>query len=184
MTSITRERLLLAGSAGLTSYVFFGVLADQQRGVIPLITGRVGRPVHCSPVTQVGFFANYLPRAGTPIIACSYLSVILSFTSAYTHPNQLIRRLSFVSGLAAFLLAPLTFGQGITKINSELFSIYRSSQKNIEDKQDRIEMLIKLWEKKHINRYLSYAGAWIFAFAALVLDGQGAIGEVKRVVLP
>ena len=107
----------------------------------------------------------------TPVIIASYSSAIISFCTAYAHPHQLIRRLAFASGIFSLILAPLTFGQGITKINSELFSISKMNDGQIEEKGDRVDGLLKTWEKKHFWRFISYGGSWLAAFAALVLDG-------------
>ena len=84
--------------------------------------------------------------------------------------SLLIRQLCIAAGISGLLLTPLTFGQGILKINSESFAISKSGDTQIEEKRGRIDSLVKLWEKKHLWRFISYTGAWVFSFAALVLD--------------
>ena len=97
--------------------------------------------------------------------------MILAVYTAYTHPTQLIRRLAFTSAIASLLLAPLTLGQGLLKINSEMLAISKLGDRQIEDKAARIDELVKTWEKKHLRRFIGYTGAWVASFAALVLDG-------------
>ncbi|ORX36327.1 hypothetical protein BD324DRAFT_628298 [Kockovaella imperatae] len=164
------HKTILAITSATTSYIFFGALADQQRGIVPLATGRIKNTAGLTPANRVGLFASFLPRAAIPIVLIANISIIMAFTTSYYHPDRIIRQIAFTSAGFLLLLAPLTLGQHLPAINSQLLAFSRAGPKEIEAKGELINQLIITWERKHLWRFISYVGAWACSIAALSID--------------
>jgi hypothetical protein len=54
--------LLLSASAATNSYLFFFSVGDTQRGIIPLLNGRLGE-ARMSPEARVRAFSGYFKNA-------------------------------------------------------------------------------------------------------------------------
>ncbi|WWC66083.1 uncharacterized protein I303_108705 [Kwoniella dejecticola CBS 10117] len=171
--SLPAPSITLALGGLTTSYVFFGNLAEYQRGVIPYLNGRLlpGSPLKLTDKEKAKLWRAYFKPAATWVVGASLVSSVLAFTTSYIHPSPLISRITLISGIQSLAILPITALSGLLPINSRLLEL-AENESATSVKEDEAKELINSWETRHLRRMPAYALACLSTLMAIVLDGR------------
>ncbi|KAK8861376.1 hypothetical protein IAR55_002195 [Kwoniella newhampshirensis] len=156
---------LALGGIG-TAYVFFTNISDAQRGIIPLLNGKLGK-VDIAEQERVRMWNVYFASAAKWVVGTSMFNAAVNLATSYYHPSPSIRLLTLLSGLFSLTILPTTLVVGLLPINARLHALEKDG---VEVRRSEGRDLVQGWEKRHLARVPLYGVAWALSFVAILLE--------------
>jgi len=164
----------LAASVATTSFAFLANYSDYQHGVVAAVNGRLG-PNYMDKKSKIQVLGGYMKSAVFWHVGSTVTAGVMSLTTAYLHPSPVISTLALTSGVFSLLVPPGTRLSPIYPYFMRILTLGTDSAKASEVTEQEYDDIARVWEKMHLIRVAAcYFPAWLFAMAALMLDGRVA----------